>query len=123
MRYEAHEGQPERYPVHWPRVFVAVFSIALVGVGSALAWHYGSTPSASAAPQEVYVPLKDFERYQQTMAADIQDSKDKVQEQDAKIKQMSDQITQLNATLNALQTLARETQASAQPVQKAAKKH
>jgi hypothetical protein len=125
---EAHEGKAERSPIHWPRIFVAVLCIGLLAVGSAVAWRY-SGPEASkpsglpvAAPQEAYLPLKDFERYQQAAAADVQNSKDKLQEQDAKIKQMSDQIAQLNATLNALQASARDARASVQPSQKAAKK-
>jgi hypothetical protein len=115
----------ERSPIHWPRVFGAVLLIALLGAG-AVAWHHGksdvSKPSASAAPQEAYVPLKEFERYQQAAAADVQNSKEKLQEQDAKIKLLSNQIAQLNSTLNALQASARDARASAQPAQKAAKK-
>jgi uncharacterized protein HemX len=119
----AHESKGEGPPIHRPRVFGTVLLIVLLGAG-AVAWHYSGTnaskPSASAAPQEAYVPLKDFEHYQQAAAADVQN---KLQEQDAKIKQLSDQIAQLNATLNALQASAREAQASVQPAQKAAKKH
>jgi hypothetical protein len=123
---EMRESKAERSPIHWPRVFGVVLLIALLGAG-AVAWHYSGTEASkpsgsSAAPREAYVPLKDFERYQQAAAADVQSSKDKLQEQDAKIKQLSDQIAQLNATLNALQASARDARASAQPAQKAAKK-
>jgi uncharacterized protein HemX len=118
-----HESKAERSPIHWPRIFGAVLLIALLGAG-AVAWHYGKSdgPGASAAPQEAYVPLKDFERYQQAAAADVQNSKDKLQEQDAKLKQLADQIAQLNATLNRLQSSVRDARASVQPAQKAAKK-
>jgi hypothetical protein len=61
--------------------------------------------------------LKDFERYQQSAAVDVQDSKDKLQDQDVKIKQLSSQIAQLNAALNALQASTREAQASVLPSQ------
>ena len=103
------ESEPERDPIHWPRVLVAVLCIGLLGAGAAVAWHYTGTDASSgspAAPQEAYLPLKDFERYQQAAAVDVQDSKDKLHEQDVKIKQLSDQIAQLNATLNALQVSA-----------------
>jgi hypothetical protein len=123
---EAHESEPEKHAIHWPRVFVAVL-FALLGVGAALAWHYngadGLKSSPPADPQEATVRLKDFQRYQQATTADIQEDKDKLQEQSAKIRQLSDQIAQLNATLNALETAAREAQASAHAAQKGSKKH
>jgi hypothetical protein len=117
---KVRESEPERDPIHWPRVLVAVLCIGLLGAGAAVAWHYTGTDASSgspAAPQEAYLPLKDFERYQQAAAVDVQDSKDKLHEQDVKIKQLSDQIAQLNATLNALQVSAREAQASVPPSQ------
>jgi hypothetical protein len=122
---EAHESNAERSPIHWPRIFVAFLCIGLLTVGSAVAWYYSGTEASTgspAAPQETYLPLKDFERYQQAAAADVQNSKEKLQEQDAKIKLLSNQIAQLNSTLNALQASARDARASAQPAQKAAKK-
>jgi TolA-binding protein len=140
---EAHEST--RHPIHWPSVFGAVLLIGLLGVGAG-AWYYGESQAAklnpSAAAQEAYVPSKDFERYQQTATADIQDTKNKLQEQDtqirqmseqiaqlnvkdAQIRQMSEEIAQLNVTLDVLQTVAREAQGSVQlPAgQKTAKKH
>jgi hypothetical protein len=113
-------SETERDPIHWPRVLMAVLCIGLLGAGAAVAWHYTGTDAASgspAVPHEPYLPLKDFERYQQTTAVGVQDSKDKLHEQDVKIKQLSDQIGQLNATLNALQVSAREAQASVPPSQ------
>ena len=122
---EAYESEPERHPIHRPRV--AVFFVALLGVGAALAWYYngadGLKSSPPADPQEAYVRLKDFERYHQATTADIQEGKDKLQEQSAKIRQLSDQIAQLSATLNAMETSAREAQVSAQAAQKGSKKH
>jgi uncharacterized protein HemX len=132
---QAHEGT--RHPIHWPHVFGAVLLIGLLGAGAG-AWYYGESQAAklnlesqaaklnpSAAAQETYVPSKDFERYQQTATADIQDTKNKLQEQDAQIRQMSEQIAQLNVTLDVLQTVAREAQGSVQlpAAQKTAKKH
>ena len=119
---KVRESETERNPIHWPRVFMAVLCIGLLGTGAAVAWHYSGTDASTgspAAPQETYLPLKDFERYQQSAAEDVQD---KLQDQDVKIKQLSSQIAQLNATLNALQASARDARASVQPAQKAAKK-
>jgi hypothetical protein len=95
----------------------------LLGVGI-VALRYGQSNASSApvAQQEAYVPLKDFERYQQVATADIQDTKNKLQKQDAQIRQMSEQIAQLSAT-SPLEAAAREAQASVQPAQKPAKKH
>ena len=125
---KVRESETERDPIHWPRVLMAVLFIGLLGAGAAVAWHYIGTNASSgspAAPQEAYLPLKDFERYQLRAAVDVQDSKDKLHEQNVKIKQLSDQIAQLNATLNALQVSAREAQASVPPSQtpKAPKKN
>lgn len=122
---KVRESETERNPIHWPRVFMAVLCIGLLGTGATVAWHYSGTDASTgspAAPQETYLPLKDFERYQQSAAVDVQDSKDKLQDQDVKIKQLSSQIAQLNATLNALQASSRDARASVQPAQKAAKK-
>jgi hypothetical protein len=110
QRGNGRESEAERNPIHWPRVLMAVLCIGLLGAGAAVAWHYRGADASSgspAAPQEAFLLLKDFERYQQAAAVDVQDSKDKLQEQNVKIKQLSDQIAQLNATLNALQASAR----------------
>ena len=123
LKSEVHETKVERLPIHWPRVFAAVLLIVLLGLG-VVTWRHGefNASGASAVPQEAYVPLKDFERYQQAATADIQDNKNKLQKQDAQIQQISEQIAQLSAT-SPLKAAAREAQASVQPAQKPAKKH
>ena len=101
---------------------VVVVCLALVGAGSALAWHSwgGGWPSWPALPvgtapadTEKPVALKDFQALQQQTAAAAQSTAQQLAAQQAEIKRLSDQVAALTARIDTLQNTAASAQAAA----------
>jgi uncharacterized coiled-coil protein SlyX len=130
---ELHQPVPKRR--RWvPIAFVA--GLALLGAASALLWNaWGNglpalpsfTSSAAApgtAPAEVAdktVGLKDFQAFQQQIAATLQSTGQLVAAQQAEIKRLSDQVAALAAKIDAQQRPA-EAAAPVPPPPTAARK-
>jgi uncharacterized coiled-coil protein SlyX len=106
----------------WVPIAGAV-GLALFGSASALLWHAGggglpALPSftSSAAPAETpdkTVGLKDFQAFQQQIAATVQSTAQLVAAQQAEIKRLSDQVAALAAKIDTLQRPAATAQAAA----------
>jgi uncharacterized coiled-coil protein SlyX len=121
-------GDQEAAPTRrlWVPIAVAV-GLALFGSASALLWHgWGggllALPSftSSAAPGGVpaetadkTVGLKDFQAFQQQVAATMQSTAQLVAAQQAEIKRLSDQVAALAAKIDTLQRPAATAQAAA----------
>jgi uncharacterized coiled-coil protein SlyX len=97
--------------------------LALFGSASALLWNAwgGGLPAlpsftSGAAPAEVpdkTVGLKDFQAFQQQIAATLQSTAQLVAAQQAETKRLSDQLAALTAKIDALQRPAASAQAAA----------
>lgn len=116
-----YEVPPVRARRRWV-VPVVVVCLALVGAGSAVAWHSwgGGLPSwpalalATTPPEtEKPVALKDFQALQQQAAAAAQSSAQQIAAQQAEIKRLSDQVAALAARIDTLQNTAAPAQAAA----------
>jgi uncharacterized coiled-coil protein SlyX len=105
-----------------------VAGLALLGSASAWAWYVwgdglpalpsftSSGPAPGAAPAEVpdkTVGLKDFQAFQQQIAATMQSTAQLVAAQQAEIKRLSDQVAALSAKIDTLQPPAASAQAAA----------
>jgi cell division protein FtsB len=122
---DLHEPAPRRRR-RWVPVVVAA-GLALFGSASALLWHawdggfpalpsFASGTAPGAAPAEVpdkTVGLKDFQAFQQQIAATVQSTAQLVAAQQAEIKRLSDQVSALAAKIDALQRPAASAQAAA----------
>jgi uncharacterized coiled-coil protein SlyX len=119
--------QPAPGRRRWVPIAVAA-GLALFGSGSALLWTalgYGlpalpsftsSAAAPGAAPAEVAdktVGLKDFQAFQQQIAATLQSTGQLVAAQQAEIKRLSDQVAALGAKIDAQQRPAASAQAAA----------
>jgi uncharacterized coiled-coil protein SlyX len=122
---DLHQPAPGRR--RWVPIAVAV-GLALLGSASALLWNaWGSgfpelpsfTSSAvapGAAPAEVAdktVGLRDFQAFQQQIAATLQSTGQLVAAQQAEIKRLSDQVATLAAKIDAQQRPPVSAQAAA----------
>ena len=117
-----HPPAPQRR--RWVPIAV-VAGLALFGAASALLWHaWGNglsalpsfTSATAPAPAEVpdkTVGLKEFQGFQQQIAATVQSTAQLVAAQQAEIKRLSDQVSALTAKIDALQPPAASTQAAA----------
>jgi len=114
---------PERR--RWVPIAV-VAGLALLGSGSAWLWDISgrslpalpSFTSSGAAPQPAEVPdkgvgLKDFQAFQQQIAATLQSTAQLVAAQQAEIKRLSDQLAALTAKIDTLQNSATSAQVAA----------
>jgi uncharacterized coiled-coil protein SlyX len=115
--------EPAPRPRRWVPIAVVV-GLALLGSGSAWLWNaWGnglpalpSFTSSVAAPAEVAdktVGLKDFQAFQQQIAATLQSTAQSVAAQQAEIKRLSDQVSALSAKIDAQQRPAASAQAAA----------
>jgi uncharacterized coiled-coil protein SlyX len=117
--------QPAPAPRRWVPIAV-VAGLALLGAASAGAWFaWGnglpalpSFTSSVAAPGPAEVPdkivrLKDFQAFQQQIAATMQSTAQLVAAQQAEIKRLSDQVAALTAKIDAQQRPAASAQATA----------
>jgi uncharacterized coiled-coil protein SlyX len=135
---DLHQPAPVRR--RWVPIAV-VAGLALLGSASAWAWYVwgdglpalpsfsSSGPAPGAAPAEVpdkTVGLKDFQAFQQQIAATMQSTAQLVAAQQAEIKRLSDQVTALSAKIDTLQPPAASSQAAPvappSPPQSAARK-
>jgi uncharacterized coiled-coil protein SlyX len=100
---------------------VVVVCLALLGAGSAIAWHSwgGGWPSwptlalGTAPPEpEKPVALKDFQALQQQAASAAQSTAQQLAAQQAEIKRLSDQVAALAARIDTLQNTAASAQAT-----------
>jgi uncharacterized coiled-coil protein SlyX len=122
---DLHQPAPARR--RWVPIAV-VAGLALLGSASAWAWYVwgdrlpalpsftSSGPAPGAAPAEVpdrTVGLKDFQAFQQQIAATMQSTAQLVAAQQAEIKRLSDQVAALSAKIDALQPPAASAQAAA----------
>jgi len=121
------EDLPQPAPARrrWvPIAFVA--GLALLGAASAGAWYalgngfpaLPSFTSSGAAPGPAEVPdktvgLKDFQAFQQQIAATLQSTAQLVAAQQAEIKRLSDQVAALTAKIDTLQRPAASAQVAA----------
>jgi uncharacterized coiled-coil protein SlyX len=116
-----HQPAPARR--RWVPIAVLA-GLALLGSASAAAWYaWGdglpalpSFTSSGAAPAEVSdktVGLKDFQAFQQQIAATTQSTAELVAAQQAEIKRLSDQVAALTAKIDTLQRPAASAQAAA----------
>jgi uncharacterized coiled-coil protein SlyX len=106
----------------WVPIAVAA-GLALFGSASALLWNTwgGGLPAlpsftSNAAPAETpdkTVGLKDFQAFQQQVAATVQSTAQLVAAQQAEIKRLSDQVATLAAKIDTLQRPAATAQAAA----------
>lgn len=106
----------------WVPIAVAV-GLALFGSASAVLWNAwgGGLPAlpsftSATAPAEVpdkTVGLKDFQAFQQQIAATLQSTAQLVAAQQAEIKRLSDQVATLAAKIDAQQRAAASAQAAA----------
>jgi uncharacterized coiled-coil protein SlyX len=118
---DLHQPTPGRRR-RWVGIAGAV-GLALFGSASALLWHAwgGGLPAlpsftSSAAPAETpdkTVGLKDFQAFQQQIAATVQSTAQLVAAQQAEIKRLSDQVAALAAKIDTLQRSAATAQAAA----------
>jgi uncharacterized coiled-coil protein SlyX len=135
---DLHQPAPVRR--RWVPIAV-VAGLALLGSASAWAWYVwgdglpalpsfsSSGPAPGAAPAEVpdkTVGLKDFQAFQQQIAATMQSTAQLVAAQQAEIKRLSDQVAALSAKIDTLQSPAASVQAAPvappSPPQSAARK-
>ena len=120
---ELHQPAPARR--RWVPIAV-VAGLALLGAASA--WYVwgdalpalpsftSSGPAPGAAPAEApdkTVGLKDFQAFQQQIAATMQSTAQLVAAQQAEIKRLSDQVAALSAKIDTLQPPAGSAQAAA----------
>jgi uncharacterized coiled-coil protein SlyX len=120
--------QPVPVPARRRWVPIAVFAgLALLGSASAWAWYawgngfpalpsFTSSVAAPGAAPEVpdkTVGLKDFQAFQQQIAATLQSTGQLVAAQQAEIKRLSDQVAALTAKIDTLQRPAASAQATA----------
>jgi uncharacterized coiled-coil protein SlyX len=99
-----------------------VAGLVMLGATSALLWRAwgGDLPAlpsfaSGAAPAEVAdktVGLKDFQAFQQQIAATMQSTAQLVAAQQAELKRLSDQLAALNTKIDALQRPAASPQAA-----------
>jgi uncharacterized coiled-coil protein SlyX len=100
--------------------------LALFGSASALLWNAwgggltalpsftsSATPGAPAETPDKTVGLKDFQAFQQQIAATAQSTAQSVAAQQAEIKRLSDQVAALAAKVDTLQRPAASAQAAA----------
>lgn len=118
------ETETLHLPVPRRRRWVPVAVVAgllLFGSASAVlwnAWGYGlpALPSFTSGPAETpdkTVGLKDFQAFQQQIAASMQSAAQLVAAQQAEIKRLSDQVAALAVKIDALQPPAAPPQAAA----------
>jgi uncharacterized coiled-coil protein SlyX len=122
---DLHQPAPARR--RWVPIAV-VAGLALLGSASAWAWYAwgggfpalpsftSSAATPGAAPGEVAdktVGLKDFQAFQQQIAATMQSTAQLVAAQQAEIKRLSDQVAALTAKIDTLQPPAASAQAAA----------
>jgi uncharacterized coiled-coil protein SlyX len=118
----------EPAPGHRRWITTAVAAgLALFGAGSAVLWHtwggglpalpsFTSSAASGSAPAETpdkTVGLKDFQAFQQQIAATAQSTAALVAAQQAEIKRLSDQVAALGAKIDTLQRPAASAQAAA----------
>jgi uncharacterized coiled-coil protein SlyX len=110
----------------WITIAVAL-ALALFGSGSAVLWHafggglpalpsftsFAASGSAPAVVPEKPVGLKDFQAFQQQIAATAQSTAQLIAAQQAEIKRLSDQVAALGAKIDTLQHPAAAAQAAA----------
>jgi uncharacterized coiled-coil protein SlyX len=122
---DLHQPAPARRR-RWVPVAVAA-GLALFGSGSAWLWHAwggglpalpsimsGMAPGAApAGVPDKTVGLKDFQAFQQQIAATTQSTAQLVAAQQVEIKRLSDQIAALTAKIDTLQRPAASAQAAA----------
>jgi uncharacterized coiled-coil protein SlyX len=122
--HELHQPAPQRR--RWVPVAV-VAGLAMFGAASALLWHFWgnslpalpsftSLSAPAAAPADApdkTVGLKDFQAFQQQIAATMQSTAQLVAAQQAEIKRLSDQVSALAAKIETLQNPATPAQATA----------
>jgi uncharacterized coiled-coil protein SlyX len=120
--------QPAPGRRRWVPIAVVAAGLALFGSASALLWSAwgGGLPAlpsfasltsftSSAAPAEApdkTVGLKDFQAFQQQIAATVQSTAQLVAAQQAEIKRLSDQVAALTAKIDTLQPPAATAQAA-----------
>jgi uncharacterized coiled-coil protein SlyX len=118
--------QPAPRARRWVPIAVAA-GLALLGSASALLWHawggglpalpsFMSVTAPGAAPAEVpdkTVGLKDFQAFQQQIAATVQSTAQLVAAQQAEIKRLADQVAALTTKIDTLQRPAASAQAAA----------
>jgi uncharacterized coiled-coil protein SlyX len=118
--------QPAPGRRRWVPIAVAA-GLALFGSASALLWNtwggglpalpsFTSSAAPGGAPAETpdkTVGLKDFQAFQQQIAATAQSTAQLVAAQQAEIKRLSDQVAALAAKIDALQRPAASAQAAA----------
>jgi len=124
------EAEDLKEPAPGHRRWIAIASaagLALFGSGSAVLWHawggglpalpsFTSSATPGGAPAETpdkTVGLKDFQAFQQQIAATMQSTAQLVAAQQAEIKRLSDQVAALAAKIDALQRPAVSAQAAA----------
>jgi uncharacterized coiled-coil protein SlyX len=114
---DLHPPVPERR--RWVPIAV-VAGLALLGSGSAWAWYtWGdglpalpsftssvAAPGAAPAVPDKTVGLKDFQAFQQQIAATLQSTGQLVAAQQAEIKRLSDQVAALAGKIDAQQRAA-----------------
>jgi uncharacterized coiled-coil protein SlyX len=119
---DLHQPAPQRR--RWVPIAVAA-GLALFGAASASLWYASggglpalpsfasSVAAPGAAPAEVpdkTVGLKDFQAFQQQIAATLQSTAQLVAAQQADIKRLSDQVAALTAKIDTLQNPATSAQ-------------
>jgi uncharacterized coiled-coil protein SlyX len=125
------EDPPPPAPARRRWVPIAVVAgLALLGSASAWTWYVwgdglpalpsftSSGPAPGAAPAEgpdKTVGLKDFQAFQQQIAATMQSTAQLVAAQQAEIKRLSDQVAALSAKIDTLQPPAASEQAAPAP--------
>jgi uncharacterized coiled-coil protein SlyX len=123
-RDQTEEPAPGRR--RWVSIAVAA-ALALFGSASALLWHAwggglselpsftssAAPGSASAEIPDKTVGLKDFQVFQQQIAATMQSTAQLVAAQQAEIKRLSDQVAVLAAKIDTLQRPPASAQAAA----------
>jgi uncharacterized coiled-coil protein SlyX len=121
---DLHQPAPGRR--RWIPIAAAA-GLALFGSGSAVLWHawggglpalpsFTSSAESGSAPAEIpdkTVGLKDFQAFQQQIAATVQSTAQLVAAQQAEIKRLSDQVAALGAKIDTLQRPAATAQAAA----------
>jgi uncharacterized coiled-coil protein SlyX len=118
--HDETEEAPAARRRRWVPIAAAV-GLALFGSASAVLWNaWGNSlpalPSFASGPAEVpdkTVGLKDFQGFQQQIAATLQSTAQLVAAQQAEIKRLSDQVAALAAKIDAQQRAAASAQAAA----------
>jgi uncharacterized coiled-coil protein SlyX len=124
--FENARDETEDEPAPGRRRWVSIAGaagLALFGSVSALLWHEwgGGLPAlpsftSSTAPTEIpdkTVGLRDFQAFQQQVAATLQSTAALVAAQQAEIKRLSDQVAALAAKIDTLQRAPASAQAAA----------